>query len=39
MEVPPRRFVAGYGAELRFCRRGYHPRAEYSNPCGARGAP
>ena len=36
---PPRRVVAGYGAELRLCLLGHQPRAEDFRPCGARGAP
>ena len=36
---PSRRVVAGYCAELRFCRLGHQPRAEDFCLCGARGAP
>ena len=36
---PSRRFVAGYGAELRLRRVGHQPRAEDFCPCGALGSP
>ena len=35
----PSWIVAGYGAELRFCRLWHQPRAEDFCPCGASGAP